>query len=88
MEVFESDLARSFDSMRIGLKSLEEQMTLRLSKKSSEGEGGSNGHDQRQPASQKAILRDLYELLEDYGPAWYTEEHHNRAIAALLDRAS
>jgi hypothetical protein len=25
----------------------------------------------------------LYELLETYAPEWYTEEHHNRAEAAL-----
>ena len=30
-----------------------------------------------------AALRELFELLEDYAPTWYTEEHHNRAAAAL-----
>ena len=25
---------------------------------------------------------ELFELLEAYAPAWYTEEHHNRAEAA------
>jgi len=29
------------------------------------------------------VFRELFELLEEYAPAWYTEEHHNRAIAAL-----
>lgn len=29
------------------------------------------------------VLRELYELLEDYAPVWYTEENHNRAVAAL-----
>jgi hypothetical protein len=35
--------------------------------------------------SESAIvaLRALYELLEDYGPMWYTEEAHNLATAAL-----
>ena len=28
-------------------------------------------------------LRMLYELLETYAPEWYTEEHHNKAEAAL-----
>jgi hypothetical protein len=28
-------------------------------------------------------LRELYELLEDYGPMWYTERAHNLARAAL-----
>lgn len=32
---------------------------------------------------------ELFELLEDYAPAWYTEEHHNRAVAArrILSKA-
>jgi len=25
---------------------------------------------------------ELFELLEEYAPAWYSEEHHNRAVAA------
>jgi len=28
-------------------------------------------------------LKMLYELLEGYAPSWYTEEHHDRAEAAL-----
>jgi hypothetical protein len=31
-----------------------------------------------------AVLRELFELLEDYGPAWYTQETHERAFAALV----
>ena len=30
-------------------------------------------------------LKDLYLLLEDYAPEWYTEELHERAEAALLE---
>ena len=26
---------------------------------------------------------ELFQLLEEYAPVWYTEEHHNRALAAL-----
>jgi len=29
------------------------------------------------------VLRELFNLLEQYAPAWYTEKHHNRAVAAL-----
>jgi len=29
------------------------------------------------------ILRELFELLQDYSPMWYTEELHNRTAAAL-----
>ena len=29
------------------------------------------------------VLRELFELLEDYAPTWYTEEHHNLLAGAL-----
>ncbi len=31
-------------------------------------------------------LEELFVLLEEYGPAWYTQEHHDRALKALLQR--
>jgi len=34
--------------------------------------------------SPEAVLEELFLLLEEYGPMWYTVEHHNRAVAALL----
>ena len=34
----------------------------------------------------RVVLQELYLLLEDYAPVWYTEEHHKRALEALLDR--
>ena len=37
---------------------------------------------QRVPTTRQ-VLEELFELLEDYAPTWYTEEHHNRAVAAL-----
>lgn len=38
----------------------------------------------------KAVLLELFELLESYAPAWYSEEQRDRAIAALKysDRAA
>jgi hypothetical protein len=33
--------------------------------------------------STTAALKLLFELLEDYAPVWYTEEHHNLAVDAL-----
>lgn len=30
-----------------------------------------------------AVLREMFELLEDYAPIWYTEDLHSRAAAAL-----
>jgi len=34
-----------------------------------------------------AVLRELFELLEDYAPTWYTVEHHNRLAAVLGEPA-
>ena len=31
----------------------------------------------------KAALEELFKLLEDYSPSWYSEETHDRALAAL-----
>ena len=40
--------------------------------------------DAFQPQSEFAgVFRELFNLLEEYAPLWYTEEHHNRAVAAL-----
>jgi hypothetical protein len=36
----------------------------------------------------KDALQELYLLLEDYAPVWYTQEHHDRALRALLQRES
>ncbi len=41
---------------------------------------------EQQLANTRAVLEDLFLLLEDYAPAWYTEEHHKRALTALLGR--
>jgi hypothetical protein len=29
------------------------------------------------------VLSELQDLLEQYAPTWYTEEHHEKAMAAL-----
>jgi hypothetical protein len=34
----------------------------------------------------REVLAELFQLLEDYAPTWYTETHHNRVVAALLGR--
>jgi hypothetical protein len=31
----------------------------------------------------RKLLQELYELLENYGPHWYSQELHNRILAAL-----
>ena len=35
----------------------------------------------------RAALEVLFELLEEYAPIWYTEEHHNLAVDALGESA-
>lgn len=41
-----------------------------------------------QTANAPDAFVELFELLETYAPTWYTEEHHNRAVAALRVRGS
>ncbi len=36
------------------------------------------------PVTRDGVLKELFQLLEDYAPAWYTQEHHDRAVEALL----
>jgi hypothetical protein len=36
-------------------------------------------------AETNIVLRELFELLEDYAPIWYTEDLHNRTAAALSE---
>lgn len=31
------------------------------------------------------VLKELFDLLEEYAPVWYTQELHDRAKAALAD---
>jgi len=34
----------------------------------------------------REVLSELQDLLEDYAPTWYTEEHHRRVESALHAR--
>jgi hypothetical protein len=36
--------------------------------------------------SVRTVLEEVFELLEDYAPIWYTEEQHDRILAALHNR--
>ncbi len=42
----------------------------------------------QQAVSPMVALRELYELLEDYSPMWYSEEMHNLASAALMQQSA
>jgi hypothetical protein len=35
----------------------------------------------------RSTLIELFELLEEYAPTWYSEEHHSRAMQALAESA-
>lgn len=39
----------------------------------------------RRPGVSEEALEELFELLEEYAPVWYTEEHHNHSVHALLE---
>ena len=48
------------------------------------GEGGhENSALEAESGYVEEVFRELFNLLEQYAPVWYTEEHHNRALAAL-----
>ena len=36
--------------------------------------------------SVRTVLEEVLEILEDYAPVWYTEEQHDRILAALRNR--
>ena len=47
------------------------------------GSQTSNDNHRLRPITPAAVLQELFELLEDYSPMWYTQENHDRAVAAL-----
>jgi hypothetical protein len=34
-------------------------------------------------SSPREVLEEVFELLEEFGPVWYTEDLHNRVLEAL-----
>jgi len=49
----------------------------------------SSVHEPGTPAEHALLveaLSELHNLLEEYSPSWYTEEHHRKAEAALHPR--
>lgn len=40
-------------------------------------------HSELNPAELRDALSDLYRLLEDYAPSWYTQEYREKAKGAL-----
>jgi hypothetical protein len=64
---------------------LEVQMNVEQLSRTSVSTLEVDAEDRRVP-TQREVLEELFELLEEYAPTWYTEEHHNRAMAALFAR--
>ena len=56
------------------------QMAHRYGPESLEDEVADLREKQKQLLS---ALQLLFDLLEEYAPSWYTEEHHTKALAAL-----
>ena len=54
---------------------------LRPQSKQSSGQNGRQR--QTQSPSEAEVLLELFNLLEQYAPVWYAEEHHHRAVAAM-----
>lgn len=40
-------------------------------------------HSAQDSVNPGAVLLELFQLLEEYAPTWYTADHHCRAVAAL-----
>ncbi len=71
-----------------GPSRVEEEMNNQQKRPFKAGQGMPVIFDEMRPVNPKSVLRDLFELLEEYAPTWYTEELRDRAEAALLNRAS
>jgi hypothetical protein len=58
-------------------------MKLQISPQRNPAERSARDSEELLLANPKDVFIELFELLEDYGPKWYTEEQHNRAVEAL-----
>jgi hypothetical protein len=47
--------------------------------------GGFKPEDSSISTNPKVVLKEIFELLEEYGPIWYTENLHDRVKAALAN---
>ena len=49
----------------------------------SEVAGRERNFEEREVDEEREALVELFDLLEEYAPKWYTESHHARALAAI-----
>ena len=62
-----------------------ESMSARKMTASPAKSASSTSREPSVPETAQAVLAELFWLLEEYGPLWYTEDHHRRATRALAE---
>jgi len=60
-------------------------VSLRQIKNTVTGKRGVVNSKLPEPVNPAEVFAELCDLLEDFSPRWYTEELHDRALAALRD---
>ncbi len=63
---------------------VEEHMRIDQSFVAIQEEAEAERHDSLKASDPQFVLLDLFELLEDYGPVWYTLELRTRIVSALV----
>ena len=58
-------------------------MSLQRIDEWSEVAGRERNFEEREVDEARQALVELFDLLEEYAPKWYTESHHARALAAI-----
>jgi hypothetical protein len=58
-------------------------MRLLEMKSADKRDRGLISRDESPLVNTRVMLEELFDLLEEYGPSWYTVEHHNRTAAVL-----
>jgi len=71
---FHATNAHSGRGTNVSLQQIEER---------SEVAGRERNFEERGVAEARETLVDLFDLLEEYAPKWYTESHRGRALAAI-----
>lgn len=46
-------------------------------------QGSAQGELQSDKSNAAEVLWEVFNLLEEYAPRWYTEQHHDRVVVAL-----
>ena len=71
---FRSSKAQSRRGTKVSLQRVEER---------NEVQGRERDFERRPVLKAKEALVELFDLLEEYGPSWYSEAHRAKALAAI-----